>query len=179
MAYNNNTSYRSREPQGPRKNHEIRVSEVLLIDETGENVGVVTTQEALVRAHDAELDLVEISPNANPPVCKILDYSKYVYEQRKKAKESKTTTKMKPMKEFKFNAGIDQHDIDFRVRRATEYLNKGHNVRITVWRKGRQTQDFAEDTFAKVREYFGEYETVEDKPKSEGRRMFVTYKSNK
>lgn len=176
---NSKYNSRNRRDTGPRKNHQIRVSEVLLIDDNNENIGVVTTQEAIIMAHKAELDLVEVSPNANPPVCRIMDYSKYLYEQRKKNKQNKSSGKVKAMKEFKFNAGIDVHDVNFRVKRAIEYLEKGHNVRVTVWKKGRQTREFAQDTFKSVREHFADYQTIEDFPKTEGRRMFVTYKTNK
>jgi translation initiation factor IF-3 len=119
------------------------------------------------------LDLVEISPNAKPPVCKIMDYSKYMYRQEKKRRKNRQ--KSKDMKEFKFSPVIDIGDINTRVRRATEYLEKGHPVRITMYRRGRQSREQAEKVFEEILTNFEEYSTIEPKPKKEGRNMYITF----
>ena len=105
-----------REPAGPRMNEDIRVREVRLIDETGDNVGVVPTADALARATEAGLDLVEISPDANPPVAKILDYGKYKYQEQKKAAEARKKQKIVEIKEIKMRPSIDDHDYDVKMR---------------------------------------------------------------
>jgi len=161
---------------GPRRNKYIRVPEVRLIDSTGENVGVVKTEDALKQAWEKGLDLIEVSPNAKPPVCRIIDYSKYQYEQNKKKKKSRV--KSKPMKEFKFSPVIEQHDIDVRVNRSKEYVDKGHNVRVTVERRGRQTKTQANEMMDRLLTYFSEYNTIEPTPKMEGRKIFITLKAD-
>jgi translation initiation factor IF-3 len=131
------------------------------------------TPEALEKAKEMGLDLVEISPNAKPPVCKIMDYSKYMYRQEKKRRKNRQ--KSKDMKEFKFSPVIDIGDINTRVRRATEYLEKGHPVRITMYRRGRQSREQAEKVFEEILTNFEEYSTIEPKPKKEGRNMYITF----
>lgn len=164
---------------GPNKNYFIRAPKILLIDADGENKGIIDTQIALRMAQDAGLDLVEISPNAEPPVCRIVDFSKYIYEQKKKKKEAAKKQVNKEMKEFKFSPVIDQHDIDFKVARAKEFLAKGHNIRITIEKsRNRQTYDQLKVMLVKVREYFAEYAALEDNPKFEGKRMFITLKTS-
>jgi translation initiation factor IF-3 len=170
MAYNRKNNKRDR---GPRKNDRIRVPKVRVITNDGENVGVMDTKDALERAKNEGLDLVEISPNAKPPVCKIMDYSKYMYRQKKK--QRKNRQKSKDMKEFKFSPVIDIGDINTRVRRATEYLEKGHPVRITMYRRGRQSREQAEKVFDEILTNFEEYSTIEPKPKKEGRNMYITF----
>lgn len=167
---------RTQKEVGPRKNHQIRVSEVLLIDENNENVGLTPIQVAQSKANDAGLDLVEVSPEATPPVCKIMDYSKYLYEQKKKLKANKKKSKQKEMKEFRFTPVIDVGDINFRVRRALDYLKKGHNVRITMFRKGRQSRELAKEKLEEILTYFDDYSTIETEISREGRRSFITFK---
>lgn len=173
-----NDSYRPRRFEDTvRKNHMIKAKEVLLVDENGENLGAVSLQDALRKANDAGLDLVEVGSKTNPPVCRIIDYSKYLYEQRKKQKTGKKTGKPKQMKEFKFTPVIETHDSEHRIRRAKEYLSKGHNVRITMYRKGRQPIEQANETFNEILTNFADYSSIEPEPKREGRKIFVTYKS--
>ncbi len=171
MSYNrrNNTK------KGPKKNERIHVNKVRVITNDGDNLGVMETAKALQEAKDQGLDLVEISPNAKPPVCKIIDYSKYMYRQKKKQRKNKKKSKQKDMKEFKFSPVIEIADINTRVRRATEYLEKGHPVRITMYRKGRQSQEQAKKVFDEILTNFDEYSTIEPKAKQEGRNMYITF----
>jgi translation initiation factor IF-3 len=111
-----------REPAGPRMNEDIRVREVRLIDHTGTNVGVVATTDALAKAVEAGLDLVEISPDANPPVAKILDYGKYKYQEQKKAAEARKKQKVVEIKEIKMRPSIDDHDYDVKMRSIRRFF---------------------------------------------------------
>lgn len=156
----------------------IKAPELLLIDEDEGPLGVVSLQEALMKAQEADKDLIEVSANANPPVAKIMDYSKYVYEQNKKKKESSKKTKIKEMKEFRFSPVIAENDAAFRIRRAKEFLNKGHNVRITMYRKGRLSQQQAQTKFDEILTNFEGYSTIEPGPKREDRRIFLTFKAD-
>ena len=169
---------RDNRDKGPNRNQMIRASEVLLIDENNEKVGVVPIQVAQARANEIGVDLVEVSTNTTPPVCRIMDYSKFVYEQNKKQKDSKKKTKQKEMKEFRFTPVIAQGDIDFRVKRSKEFLDKGHSVRITMFRKGRQSRELAEEKLREILTYFDGYSTIEPEISREGRRSFITYKAN-
>ena len=173
----NNYHSRSRSPKdfGPKRNQYIRAEKVQLIDEKGENKGEVDIAKALKLAKDVELDLVEVGSSLTPPVCKILDYSKYLYEQKKKARKSKAN-KAKAMKEFKFSPVIDIGDKNTRIRRAKEFLNKGHPVRLTMWLKGRQSRDQAKEVFADILTNFTDYSSIEAVPKHEGRQIFITYR---
>lgn len=175
MAGYSKRTYKKKD-YGPRRNKYIGVSKVQLIDANGENKGVIDTDKARKMAWEQGLDLVEVAPNAKPPVCKIIDYSKYQYEQNKKKRKSKN--KPKEMKEFRFSPVIEQHDIDVRVRRAHEYLGKGHNVRISVWRKGRQTREQAKEMMESLLTYFTDYNTIEAAPSYEGRGIFITFKAD-
>lgn len=171
MAYNR---YKKNE-KGPRKNESIRVPEVMVVDDDEGQVGVMKTEEAIAQAKEQGLDLVEVAPKAKPPVCKIMDYSKYIYRQKKKARKNKKKSKQKDMKEFKFSPVIETADINTRVRRATEYLEKGHPVRITMYRKGRQSHEQAKKVFNEILTNFSEYSTIEPKAKEEGRNMYLTF----
>lgn len=171
MAYNNN----NQRNKDPYMNEKIWAKEVMVVTDEGENLGVMQTSDALKKAQEEGLDLVEVGPNAKPPVCKIMDYSKYVYRQKKKQRKNKKSGKQKDMKEFKFSPVIDIGDINTRVRRATEYLEKGHPVRITMYRKGRQTKEQAEAVFVEILTNFDEYSSIEPEPKKEGRNIYITF----
>ena len=160
-----------------RINEWIRVSEVLVIDQKGNNLGKMNTIEAVKLAKEAELDLVEVGATSKPPVCRIMNYSKYVYEQNKKMRKNKAH-KAKDLKEFRFSTVIDDGDKNTRVRRAHEFLQKDHPVRITVQRKGRQTREQALAVFNDILTNFTEYSTIEPEPKSEGNRITITFKKN-
>lgn len=181
--YKPNNNYQNKYQQGgfkkdygPRRNEYIRVPEVFVIDQNGEKLGAMKTYDALKLAQEAELDLVEVAPNLTPPVCKIVDYAKYTYEQKKKERAHRVAKK--EMKEFKFSPVIDIHDKETRVRRAKEFLNDGHSVRLTMERKGRQAPELAKQTFFDILTNFAEYTTIEPEPKFEGKRIFITYKPN-
>lgn len=162
---------------GPRKNEYIRTNEVQLIDEKGENVGVIATFKAIEMAKEAQLDLVEVGPNVTPPVCKIMDFSKYLYIQSKKNRLNKKG-KIKETKEFRFTPVIDTADIDHRVKRSKEYLEKGHPVRILMVRKGRQSKDQALEVFNQILTNFADYSSIEAEPIQEGNRISLTLKPN-
>jgi translation initiation factor IF-3 len=166
-----------KEDLNTRINERIRVSEVLVIDSEGNNLGKVSTQEAIAMAKEVGLDLVEVGATSVPPVCRIMDYSKFIYEQKKKLRKNKTG-KAKDLKEFRFSPVIDVGDLNTRVRRAVEFLEKGHPVRITVQKKGRQSYDQAKGVFNEILTNFTEYSTIEPEPKSEGNRITITFKKN-
>lgn len=123
---------------GPRVNTQIRAIRVRLIDENGEMIGVVTVPEALAAADAAGLDLVEVSPNADPPVCKIIDYGKYKYELQKKTAEARKKQKIVEIKEIKLRPGIEAHDYDVKVRNARRFLEEGDKVKVTLRFRGRE-----------------------------------------
>lgn len=133
-------------PQGPRQetqrkhkiNDEIGAPELRVLDSAGQPLGILPRREALRIAQERELDLVEIAPQANPPVCKIIDYGKFVYEQQKREKLQKKAQTQTTLKEVRFKAGTDTHDFDFKTRHAREFLEDGHKVKATVMFKGRE-----------------------------------------
>ncbi len=160
-----------------RVNERIRVPKVLVIDNKGENIGAVDTLEAIRMAKEVELDLVEVSPNAKPPVCRIMDFSKYVYEQKKKLRKNKSG-KAKDLKEFKFSPVIDVGDKNTRVRRAKEFLDKDHPVKITIQKRGRQPYEQMKEVFADILTNFTEYSTIEAEPKGSSNSISITFKKN-
>lgn len=119
-------------------NREIRAPKVRVINEKGEQVGVISVREAQAMAQAAGLDLVEVVPNANPPVCKIIDYGKFRYDQTKREKESKRAQHAHRLKEVKFRPNIDTHDFEVKARRARDFLSKGHKVKVTCMFRGRE-----------------------------------------
>ena len=175
MAYNR---YKKKE-KGPRKNESIKVPEVMVVDNDEGKLGIMKTEDAITKAKEQGLDLVEVAPKAKPPVCKIIDYSKYIYRQKKKQRKNRSNSKQKDMKEFKFSPVIDVGDINTRVRRATEYLEKGHPVRISMYRRGRQSREQAEKVLNEILTNFDEYSSIEPTLKKDGRNMYITfYKKN-
>jgi len=162
---------------GPRVNEYIRVPQVQLIDDKGKNLGVVDTQKAKELALQAELDLVEVGAGANPPVCRIMNFSKYLYEQNKKKRQNKGG-KMKELKEFRFTPVMDTGDTNHRIKRAYEFLSKGHQVKLTMVKKGRQSMEQARSVFTEILTNFTDYSSIEAEPKSEGNRISITFKSD-
>ncbi|MBF0563383.1 MAG: translation initiation factor IF-3 [Alphaproteobacteria bacterium] len=160
---------------GPRGNDEIDVRSVRLIGADGENGGVVTTREALDMAVAVALDLVEISPNADPPVCKILDYGKYKYEVQKKKNEAKKKQKVIEVKEIKLRPNIDEHDYDVKMRNMRRFLDEGDKVKVTLRFRGREMahQDLGMIVLDRVREELADAAKVEQFPKMEGRQMIM------
>ncbi len=151
----------------------IEVSEVRLIDADGEQVGVVSTPEAMEMAQEVGLDLVEISPNVNPPVCKILDYGKYKYQSQKKANEARKKQKVIEVKEIKMRPGIDEHDYQVKMRAVLKFLEHGDKVKMTIRFRGREMahQDLGLKVLHRVRDEVDEVAKVEQFPKTEGRLM--------
>ncbi|KAA5605199.1 translation initiation factor IF-3 [Roseospira marina] len=160
---------------GPRVNEAIRVPQVRLIDEDGENVGVVPAREAMQRALDAGLDLVEISPNADPPVCKILDYGKFKYEAQKKKNEAKKRQRVIEVKEIKLRPNIDEHDYAVKMKNCHKFLSDGDKVKVTLRFRGREMahQDLGMKVLIRVRDDMAELAKVEQLPKMEGRQMIM------
>jgi translation initiation factor IF-3 len=160
---------------GPRVNDEIRVPQVRLINAAGEMIGVLGTRDALIRAYDAGLDLVEISPNAVPPVCKILDYGKYKYEQQKKANEARKRQKVVELKEVKVRPNIDDHDYDVKMRQMKSFIEEGDKVKVTLRFRGREMahQDLGLKVLERIRTELGEVVKVESMPRLENRQMIM------
>jgi translation initiation factor IF-3 len=160
---------------GPRVNEEIRVPQVRLIDQDGEMLGVMTAREALIRAYDVGLDLLEISPNAVPPVVKILDYGKYKYEQQKKANEARKRQKVVEIKEIKVRPNIDDHDYDVKMRQMKEFIGEGDKVKVTLRFRGREMahQDLGLKVLDRIRTELAETTKVESMPRLENRQMIM------
>jgi len=160
---------------GPRVNEEIRVPQVRLIDQDGEMLGVMSAREALIRAYDVGLDLLEISPNAVPPVVKILDYGKYKYEQQKKANEARKRQKVVEIKEIKVRPNIDDHDYDVKMRQAKEFIAEGDKVKVTLRFRGREMahQDLGLKVLDRIRTELAETTKVESMPRLENRQMIM------
>ncbi|MDP2620969.1 MAG: translation initiation factor IF-3 [Hyphomicrobiales bacterium] len=161
--------------EGPRVNELITAEKVQLIDENGENRGAVDLQDALDRAGEAGLDLVEISPNAEPPVCKILDYGKYKFQAQKKAAEARKKQKTVEIKEIKMRPNIDTHDYDVKMRSMKRFFEEGDKVKVTLRFRGREMahQELGLALLHRVREQVGEMAKVEVEPKLEGRQMVM------
>ena len=160
---------------GPRINTQITVPTVRLVKEDGTMVGVTPIREALAMASDAGLDLVEISPNAVPPVCKILDFGKYKYEIQKKQNEARKKQKVIDVKEIKLRPGIDAHDYDVKMRAVTRFLEEGDKVKVTMRFRGREMvhQELGAQVLERVRTQFDEAAKVEQMPRLEGRQMVM------
>ncbi len=156
-------------------NEQIGVVSVRLVDENGEQVGVVSKSDALQRAFAAGLDLVEISPNADPPVCKILDYGRFRYEAQKKKNEARKKQKIIDVKEIKMRPNIDSHDYDVKMRAANRFIGEGDKVKVTMRFRGREMvhQDLGLKVLHKVRGELEEIAKVEQFPKLEGRQMIM------
>jgi translation initiation factor IF-3 len=161
--------------EGPRINDEIRVPQVRLIDDAGEMIGVMSAREALIRAYDVGLDLVEISPNAVPPVCKILDYGKYKYEQQKKANEARKKQKVVEIKEIKVRPNIDDHDYDVKMKQMRNFIGEGDKVKVTLRFRGREMahQELGVKVLERIRNDLIELVKVEQMPKLENRQMVM------
>ncbi|MCB9990279.1 MAG: translation initiation factor IF-3 [Rhodospirillales bacterium] len=164
-----------RNDDGPRINDQIRAEKVRLVDADGNMAGVVSVSEALKVAEEAGLDLVEVSPNADPPVCKVLDYGKYKYEQQKKAAEARKKQKTVDVKEVKVRPGIEEHDYGVKMRNARRFLESGDKVKVTMRFRGREMahQDIGMDLLRKMKEELAEISKVELEPKLEGRQMIM------
>ena len=156
-------------------NEQIRAKEVLVVGPKGEQVGVKSLKDALTLASYASYDLVLISPNANPPVCKIMDYNKYRYEKQKRQKESlkKQRANMSQLKEYRLSPTIDVGDFETKLRNVIKYLEKGDRIKVSVRFKGRQMAhtELGEEVLTRFASRLEEYADVQEKPKLEGRQM--------
>ncbi len=164
-----------------RVNNQIRAKEIRLIDNEGKMLGIVSVPEALRMAELRELDLVEISPNANPPVCKIMDFAKFVYEQQKREKVQKKQQSSQQLKELRFTARTASHDFNFKVRHAREFLTEGNKVKATVMFRGREIvhQSVGEELLNKLIEEVQDIAKLDSPPKLEGKKMSIILSPDK
>ena len=170
---NNNAPVR--EADGPRINREIKAKEVRLINYNGENLGVVSISEALNIAQEVGLDLIEISPQVTPPVCKVLDYGKYKYELQKKKNEAKKNQKVVSIKELKLRPMIETHDYEVKLKQAKKFLSQGDKVKFTMRYKGREmsANDMGKEILNKLVEDLEGLCKIDAAPKMEGKQMFM------
>ena len=172
-----NTNAPVREADGPRINQEIRAKEVRLINYNGENLGVVSVKEALRIAEEVGLDLIEISPQVNPPVCKVLDYGKYKYEQQKKQKGNNSNAKK--TKEIQFTIHIEKNDLEIKLKKAKEFLEDKNNVQLVMQLKGRDMPrvDFGLELMKTICERLKPYSKQIEEPKMTGRKIIAVCRS--
>jgi len=159
--------------EGPRVNDQIEVDKVRVVDADGEMVGVISVEEGIELAAEVGMDLVEVSPHADPPVCKILDYGKFKYEAQKKANEARKKQKVIEVKEIKMRPGTDEHDYQVKMRAVRKFLDHGDKVKVTIRFRGREMthQELGLKVLERVRDDLGEDIKVEQFPKTEGRLM--------
>jgi translation initiation factor IF-3 len=160
---------------GPRYNTMIQSDKVRVIDENGENIGVMYTREAIEQAAGIGLDLVEVSPNADPPVCKFLDVGKFRYEAQKKANIARKTQKTQEIKEIKMRPNIDDHDYDVKMRNVNRFIGDGDKVKVTLRFRGRELshQQLGMDLLKRVQDDVAEIAKIEAWPRMEGRQMLM------
>ncbi|MBN9505829.1 MAG: translation initiation factor IF-3 [Altererythrobacter sp.] len=160
---------------GPRFDNMIQADKVRVIDENGENIGVMYTREAIEQANDAGLNLVEVSPNADPPVCKFLDVGKYRYEAQKKANAARKTQKTQQIKEIKMRPNIDDHDYDVKMRNVVKFIEEGDKVKMTLRFRGREMahQELGMNLLKRVQDDVAEIAKIEAYPRLEGRQMLM------
>ena len=154
-------------------NEEIRDREVRVVDQNGEQLGVMSSREALALAEERQLDLVKIAPQARPPVCKLMDYGKYRFEQSKKEREFRKNQKVITVKEVRLSATIEDHDIDVKFKNAVKFLKEGNKVKVTIRFRGRQIthSEIGRQVMTEFAERIKEYGTVDKAPVIEGRNM--------
>ena len=160
-----------------RINERIRVPEVRVVSEDGEPLGVMDVRDAIRAAREKGLDLVEVAPNAEPPVCKIIDFGKFQYEAKKKANEAKKKQVTITVKEVKFRPGTDDHDYDYRMKHAREWLQDGDKVKATIWFRGREMthRELGSRILAKLEQDLIDVGEVEARPRMEGNQMFIIF----
>ena len=164
----------------PRTNHRIRSLDVQVINSSGENLGILPIKKAIEAAKEENLDLIEISPNANPPVCKIMDIGKYKYDMQKKASKAKKNQKTASLKELKLRPGTEIHDYNFKIKNAKKFLTKGDKVKFTVKFKGREMQftQQGRDLMDRIIKDTKDLGKVELNPKFEGKQMIMIIQPN-
>ena len=166
---------RRTKPKGPRANSRITSPEVQVINSDGENLGIINLQEAISKAKNENLDLIEIAPNARPPVCKIMDMGKYKYDAQKKANLAKKKQKIIALKEIKMRPVTETHDYEFKVKNAKKFIAKGDKVKFTIRFKGRELQHshLGNELMTKIKEDMKEIGKVELHPKFDGKQMIM------
>tara|TARA_B100002051_G_scaffold182185_1_gene172514 strand:- start:256 stop:801 length:546 start_codon:yes stop_codon:yes gene_type:complete len=166
--------------QGPKTNERIRSLDVQVINSIGENLGVLPIKKAIEAAKHEGLDLIEISPNANPPVCKIMDIGKYKYDMQKKASKAKKNQRISVLKELKLRPGTEIHDYNFKIKNAKKFLAKGDKVKFTVKFKGREMQhvQLGKNLMERIIADTKDIGQVEVNPKFEGRQMIMIIQPN-
>lgn len=167
--------------QRVRVNDQIRISPIRLIDDEGEQVGIIALEEAKERAADAGLDLVEVAPDARPPVCRLMDYGKFKYEEARKAREAKKKQHTVQIKEVKYRPGIEDHDYDFKTRHVRRFLEEGDKVKVTMMFRGRQMShpELGLEVLERVVSDIEDVGQVESQPTREGRTMIMVLVPNK
>ena len=176
MAFHKQNYFQRRtKPKGPRTNERIRATQVQVISNDGKNLGTLSTQEAINIAKQKGLDLIEISPNANPPVCKIIDIGKYKYDLQKKANKAKKKQKIINLKEIKLRPVTEIHDYNFKIKNAQKFLTKGDKVKFTVQFKGREMQHthLGHKLMQRIINDINALGKVEVQPKFEGRQIIM------
>ena len=170
-----NYFHRRSKPQGPKANERIRALDVQTIGSDGNNLGTMPLNKAIELAKKEGLDLIEISPNANPPVCKIMDMGKYKYDLQKKANQAKKKQKTVSLKEIKLRPGTEIHDYNFKIKNAKKFIIKGDKVKFTVKFKGREMQhtELGKNLMDRIIEETKDIAKIESKPKFEGRQMVM------
>lgn len=156
-------------------NRQIRISPVRVIGEGGEQLGIMAVEEALESAEEQGLDLVEVAPNSRPPVVRIMDYGKYKYEQSRKARQAKKKQHNTQLKEVKFRPGIEEHDLEFKLRHARRFLEEGNKVKATMMFRGRQVThpEFGREVLERVASELEDVSKIESYPRLEGRNMIM------
>ena len=165
--------HRIKKEAGPRTNEEITASEVRVISSSGKQLGIISIREALNIAEDEGFDLVEVSPDATPPVCKIIDYGKLKYKEQKTKKEAKKKQKTIEVKEIKIRPGIDKHDYQVKIKALSKFIGEGNKVKVSMRFRGREMehQNLGFDLLKKLTEEVSSYAKVEVSPKGEGRQI--------
>lgn len=174
--------FQPRQPQKKHKtNHEIRGKEFRVIDPTGEMIGVLSKGQAIAKANEFGMDLIEIAPKAKPPVCKIMDYGKYIYEQQKKEKMQKKNQQKQQLKEIRFKPRTDTHDFEFKTNHAREFLKQGNKVKGTVMFRGREIthKEIGADMLDKFIEALQDVGKVDNPVRMEGRNMSIILSPSK
>ncbi len=175
-------NFYNRKPKfhGPKTNERIRSLDVQVINSSGENLGILPIKKAIEVAKNEGLDLIEISPNANPPVCKIMDIGKYKYDMQKKASKAKKNQRISVLKELKLRPGTEIHDYNFKIKNAKKFLAKGDKVKFTVKFKGREMQhvQLGKDLMERIIADTKGIGQVEVNPKFEGRQMIMIIQPN-
>ncbi len=173
-------NYRAKKITGPRMNEQITASEVRVISSNGKQLGIISIREALNHAEDEGFDLVEVSPDAKPPVCKIIDYGKLKYKEQKSKKEAKKKQKTIEVKEIKIRPGINKHDYDVKIKALSKFISAGNKVKVSIRFRGREMehQNIGMNLLNKITEQVSNFAKIELPPKSEGKQIMMVLVPN-